>query len=581
MTKMTAGRAVAQVLKSWDVDHLYGITADSINNLVDGFYEERDGLKMIQVRHEETGAIAASADAKLTGKVGVSFGSAGPGATHLFNGLYDAKMDHAPVVALVGQSKTPIMNTNYFQEMDEDPLFVDVTQYHKQATNAAQIPYLVDEAVRFAYQTKGPAVVILPDDLSGQEIDFEPFKTNKIAAAQPAIKAPAESDINQVVKMIKAAQRPILWIGTGTRDARDEVIKVSEQFSLPVVSTAPATGIMPTDHENYMGARGRLGTKPGFEVSQAADLVLFVGTNYPFARFLPKGVKFIQVNNSVADLGKQRDADLAILADSKDFMAALLATGESVAPTKFLKAAQIDMANWRQWLVTRGQDDSEGLLAEGVMDAIGSHVTADAVFGLDVGNNTEWAIRQLPLKQQQKLTMSAWFGTMGYGLPAGLAGQLSYPDKQIWSISGDGGYAMAMQDFLTEVKYQLPVINVVLENKAFGFIQHEKLLAGQEPYGIDLQGAKWAKIAEDMGGIGFEVTDLKSLNTALDQIDELQKKGNTLPIVIDAKIVNDDPIDTHTVPLDPETFDEETRQGYRSQYHLDDEPALREIMNKL
>ncbi|GAY73866.1 pyruvate oxidase [Lentilactobacillus kosonis] len=170
MAKMSAGQALAKVLESWDIDHIYGITADSINNTVDGLYQERDQIKYIQVRHEEVGALAATADAKLTGKVGVSFGSAGPGATHLFNGLYDAKMDHAPVVAIIGQSATPIMNTYFFQEMDQDPMFADLTDFHKQATNADQIPYIMDQAIRYAYQHKAPAVVIIPDNLSAEEL---------------------------------------------------------------------------------------------------------------------------------------------------------------------------------------------------------------------------------------------------------------------------------------------------------------------------------------------------------------------------------------------------------------------------
>lgn len=177
MAKMKAGQALAKVLESWQVDHIYGITADSINNTVDGLYQEKDKIKYIQVRHEEVGSLAASADAKLTGKIGVSFGSAGPGATHLFNGLYDAKMDHAPVLAIVGQSATGVMNTSFFQEMNQDPMFVDVAVFHEQVVSAHQIPYVVDQAIRAAYANKGPAVVIIPDDLSGQEIEFTESKT--------------------------------------------------------------------------------------------------------------------------------------------------------------------------------------------------------------------------------------------------------------------------------------------------------------------------------------------------------------------------------------------------------------------
>ncbi|MDV7693798.1 pyruvate oxidase [Pediococcus parvulus] len=580
MAKMKAGQALAKVLESWQVDHIYGITADSINNTVDGLYQEKDKIKYIQVRHEEVGSLAASADAKLTGKIGVSFGSAGPGATHLFNGLYDAKMDHAPVLAIVGQSATGVMNTSFFQEMNQDPMFVDVAVFHEQVVSAHQIPYVVDQAIRAAYAHKGPAVVIIPDDLSGQEIEFTEFKTAPIYKEQMHTKFD-EKTIDHVVSAIQSAKHPVVWAGVGLKGATKELVAVSEKFSLPVLSTVPATGVMPTDHPNFMGSRGRLGTKPGFEVSQMADLVISVGTNYPFLRFLPEGVKVIQVNNNAADIGKQRDVDLAILGDGQDFLKELLKRDVTIEPTDFLKAARLDKQNWDKWLDTLANDDSKGLPAEAVMKTIKAHSTDHTIFGADVGNNTEWAIRQIPLNKNQKFTLSSWFATMGYGLPAGIAGKLSFPDRQVVTISGDGGYAMVMQDLLTEVKYQLPVVNVVLENKVFGFIQHEKIAAKQAPYGIDLLGANWAGIAENMGAIGFTVTDQKSLDAAFDKIDELQKAGNTKPIVVDAKVKNVDPIDTSFIPMDPDQFDQETIDNYKKTYNVFGQPALSEILKNL
>lgn len=581
MTKMKAGQALAQVLKSWDVDHIYGITADSINNTVDGLYQERDGLKYIQVRHEEVGSLAATADAKLTGKIGVSFGSAGPGATHLFNGLYDAKMDHAPVLAIVGQSSTEVMNTNFFQEMNQDPMFIDVAVFHKQVVSADQIPYVVDEAIRAAYAQHGPAVVIIPDNLSGQEIDFAPMKTAKVYSN--ATKSDIdEKAIDETVNMLRNAKHPVLWIGRGVAGAREQVVELSNNYQMPVVSTVPGSGIIPSDHPSFMGSMGRLGTKPAFEVAQNADLILFVGTNFPFARFWPENVKVLQVNNSAEDLGKQHDADFTILADAKDFLNDLLSRGVKLPESNWLKAVQEDKANWDQWLLDLSKDESKGLRAESVMEAIKENATDQTVFGLDVGNNTEWAIRQIPLNKDQKFSLSGWFATMGYGLPAGMAAKLSYPDRQVVTISGDGGYAMVMQDLITEVKYNMPVINVVLENKSFGFIQHEKLVAGQAPYGIELEGANWAGIAENMGAIGLTATDIPSLKVAFDKIKDLEAAGNTKPIVLDAKITNIDPVDTAFMPLDPKIFDKETIDGFRAQYELtDNQPALSEILDSL
>lgn len=579
MAKMTAGQALAKVLVSWDIDHLYGITADSINNTVDGLYQERDKLHYIQVRHEEVGSLAATADAKLTGKVGVSFGSAGPGATHLFNGLYDAKMDHAPVVAIVGQSATPIMNTYFFQEMDQDPLFVDLTDFHKQVTNPDQIPYVMDEAIRYAYRTKGPAIIIIPDDLAGQEIDFEPYKTAKVLNSATT-QIVDQTSVDAVYDLLKQAKHPVVWAGLGMKDARNELVAFSEKFSVPVLTTAPATGIMPTDHPNFMGSRGRLGTKPAFEVTQAADLIILAGTNYPFSRFLPKGIKFIQINNNVEDLGKQHDIDLTVLADAKAFFAKLNETGAPIAPTAFLRAARKDKVNWDAWLNKVADDETDGLAPEAVIRAIKDYSHDDAVFGLDVGNNLMWSIRQLPFNHNQKLSMSAWFGTMGYALPASIAAKLSYPERQVFSVAGDGGFSMVMQDILTQVQYQLPIINVVLENKAFGYIQHEKLTANQDPYGIHFIGANWAGFANDMGAIGIKVSDGQSLKAAFEQIAKLEAAGNTKPILIDAKVKNQDPVDTSFMPIDPDQFDQATIETYQKQSNLFDQPAFSELLKR-
>ena len=473
------------------------------------------------------------------------------------------------------------MNTNFFQEMNQDPMFVDVAVFHKQVVSADQIPYVVDEAIRAAYAQKGPAVVIIPDDLSGQEIDYTPIKTPKIYQ-QPVHSAIADSAITDTIAALKAAKHPLLWIGRGAAGARQQVVQFSEDFQVPVVAAVPGTGIMPSDHPSFMGSMGRLGTKPAFEVAQKADLILFVGTNFPFARFWPNNIKVIQVNNNPEDLGKQRDADMAILADAKEFLDTILAQNVKLPASKWLKAAQKDKANWDAWLEKLSKNDRDGLRAESVMAAIKDYAADNTVFGLDVGNNTEWAIRQIPLNRNQKFTLSGWFATMGYGLPAGMAAKLSYPERPVITISGDGGFAMVMQDLITEVKYEMPIVNVVLENKSFGFIQHEKIVANQAPYGIDLQGANWAGIAENMGAIGLTATDLPSLTKAFAKIDELQKAGNTKPIVLDAKIVNNDPVDTSFMPLDPQIFDEATIKSFREQYELTDgQPALSEILNDL
>ncbi|GEO67332.1 thiamine pyrophosphate-binding protein [Levilactobacillus spicheri] len=580
MTKMIAGQALVKVLEAWGVDHVYGIPGGSINHTVEGLYLEKDAIKYIQVRHEEVGALAAAADAKYTGKIGVSFGSAGPGATHLFNGLYDAKMDHVPVLAIVGQVPQSAMNTNYFQEMDETPMFSDVAVYNRTATTAEQLPYVVNQAIKEAYRQKGPAIVIIPEDLSTTEIDYEPVKTpNLVSNSYQQVIDPAA--IQATLALLKAAKHPLVYAGRGLLGARAELVKFSEQFNLPVMNTVPATGVIPTDHPNAIGTFGRLGSKSGFEALQHTDLILFLGSEFPFAKFWPKNVKIIQVNDNAFDIGKMVPVDYAVLGDAKAYLQAMIATGETLPETDWLRANRENKANWDAWLGQVAQDDRDGLAPETVMRKVASMVGPQDIYGVDTGNVSEWAVRGLPMNQQQRFALSGLFATMGYGLPAGLAGALDAAQgAQAWSFSGDGGFAMVAPDLITEARYQLPVINVVFTNNRFGFIYNEQVTSGQHLYGVDLTEANWAKVAEGLGGIGFTVRNKVDVENAFNHIQDLQAKGNTKPIVVNAVIKDDDPIETAFMPLDPQLYGQDAVDAYAKKNHLDtrQQPSLGELL---
>ncbi|WP_304056156.1 thiamine pyrophosphate-binding protein [Levilactobacillus namurensis] len=580
MTKMIAGQALVKVLEAWGVDHIYGIPGGSINHTVEGLYLEKDRIQYIQVRHEEVGALAATADAKYTGKIGVSFGSAGPGATHLFNGLYDAKMDHVPVLALVGQVPQAAMNTNYFQEMDETPMFSDVAVYNRTATTAEQLPYVVNQAIREAYRQKGPAVVIIPENLSSTEIDYEPVKTPNLVSNSYKQQIDPVA-IEKTLALLKAAKHPLVYAGRGLLGARDELVKFSEQFNLPVMNTVPATGVIPTNHPNAIGTFGRLGSKSGFEALQHTDLILFLGSEFPFAQFWPKGIKIIQVNDNAFDIGKMVPVDYAVLGDAKQYLQAMIATGETLPATDWLRANRQNKQNWDAWLAQLAQDDSQGLAPETVMRKVAALVGPDDIYGVDTGNVSEWAVRGLPMDRNQRFALSGLFATMGYGLPAGLAGALNAAKgAQAWSFSGDGGFAMVAPDLITEVRYQLPVINVVFTNNRFGFIYNEQVTTGQHLYGVDLTEADWAKVAEGLGGIGFTVKNKVDVENVFNHIQDLQAQGNTKPIVVNAVIKDDDPIGTAYMPLDPKLYGQAAVDEYAKQNHIDpkQQPSLGELL---
>lgn len=578
--EMTAGNALVEVLKSWDVKHIYGIVGSSVNGLMAALYQEKDSISYIQVRHESAGAMAASGHAKTTGQIGVCFGSAAPGGTNLFNGLYDAKMDRVPMLALIGQSATENLNTNYFQEMDEIPIYTDVSVFNKMVTTPDQIPHVVDEAIRTAYARSGVAVVILPNNLVEKTIDFVLGKEVKSPPAKPQFDINID-EVDAVLNLIKQAKKPVFYGGLGLKGARDVVEAFATQFSMPIVSSAISIGVAVShDHPNYMGSFGRLGTKPAYDVLQDADLILFVGSNHPFVRVWPTDAKIIQINNRIEDIAKQAPVEMGILADGETFLRALMAKTNPQEETDFLKSARISKANWNRYLEEVAEDETHGLSAEAVIKAIGKYSTPDAYYGLDVGNNTMYSVRMLPLNQGRQYSVSGIFATLGVALPYSIAAQLAQPERQVWSISGDGGVAMNIQEIITQVRYQLPIINIILSNQSYGFIQHAQINS-EFLYGVDITDVDWAMTTRGMGAISYTVRTLKELEDCMVEIMALQKEGNKKPIVIDARTYYSDPLDTSVVALDPNYFTKDEIEAYQKRYNFYNQPSLSEILDSL
>ena len=340
MTKMTAAEALIDVLVSWNVKHIYGIPGSSVNGLMGALSNKKEQLNYIQVRHESAGAMAASAHAKFTGEIGVAFGSGGPGGSNLINGLYDAKMDRVPMLAIVGQSDSSFLNTRYFQELNQLPIYADVATYYKQATTAEQVPYLIEEGIREAYKASGVSVIILPNNFLEAEIEFSGYISNKKITNQ-ALFSPDLEEVNQTLSLIEKAENPVLFVGLGLKNNQNTVEAFSDYFKMPIVASAPSTGwSVSSNHPNFLGSFGRLGTKAGFDAMMNADLVLFVGSDMPFARYWPKELKVIQINNDVADIGRQLPLVQGVLADGADYLNELKRRGKEVSERAFLEASK-------------------------------------------------------------------------------------------------------------------------------------------------------------------------------------------------------------------------------------------------
>lgn len=563
---------MVNVLEAWGIDHIYGIPGGSFNSTMDALYHEREAVKYVQVRHEEAGALAAAADAKLTGKVGAVFGSAGPGASHLINGLYDAQMDHVPVLALLGQVASTAMNYNAFQELNENPMFADVSVYNRTVMTPESLPHVIDEAIKAAYQQKGVAVVTIPVDFGFEEIEEAEIATAK--NHKTGVVFPDETDLKAALPLIEAAHQPVLYIGQGVRGNFNAIKAFSEHFSMPVAASVLAKGIVPDLYENFLGFAARVATKPANEALADADLIVFVGSDFPFGRnFFNPSAKFIQVDIDAAKFGRRHNVDQSVLGDGATALRRWVELGTARPADAWLKANQENIRNWHAWRKSFYNDESTPLRAEPIFKEINRIAEQDAVYVADVGNVTLNAIRHLEMNGEQQFTTSGWFATMGNGVPGGIAAQLTYPDKQVFTFSGDGGFAMQMQDVITQVKYKLPIINVVFSNDAFGFIEAEQEDTEQQKFGVFLEGADFGKVGEALGADGFTITEYSQLEPAF-----TAAKASKRPVVIDVKIKDERPLPVEALQLEPEKFSVEQINAFKEKYQVHDMPTLRELL---
>ncbi|WP_420542923.1 pyruvate oxidase [Schleiferilactobacillus perolens] len=561
-----ASVAMLKVLEAWGIQHMYGYPGGSFNSTMNALDIEKERMQYIQIRHEQVGALAAAAEAKLTGKVAVTFGSAGPGATNLLTGLYDAREDHAPVLALIGQVPSTNMNYNYFQEFDENPIFADVASYARLVMTPESLPYVVDKAIREAYKNKGVSVVVIPNDFG-----YVPISDDLYSSVSPTdhkerpLPQPNDLEVDAVLEMIKAAKRPIIHVGRGIRDNGKKLVELSQKLQVPIAITGLAKGLIPDDYEGNLGTLNRAASKAADEIFAVSDLVIAIGADFPFANLIYRThpFKFVQVDVDESQFGRHHYLDLGVWSDAGAFVDMMLARSEAVAPTAFFKAAVADQKNWRAYLDHMTNRETEPLEFEQVYREINKIAEDDAVFSIDVGDNIINSFRYLNLTPKNKWVISALFASMGSGVPGALAGQLAYPDRQVFHIAGDGAFSMVMQDLITERKYKLPIINIITSNGSLNFIKSEQDDIPMNHSGIFIDDQDFAMISRGMGVEAVTVRKSSELPAAFAKALEVTKAGR--PFLIDAKIT-----DKRGIPVEELTLKHENGEwieGISSSYN--------------
>ena len=568
--KITASAAMLNVLKTWGVDTIYGIPSGTLSSLMDALAEDKD-IRFLQVRHEETGALAAVMQAKFGGSIGVAVGSGGPGATHLINGVYDAAMDNTPFLAILGSRPVNELNMDAFQELNQNPMYHGIAVYNKRVAYAEQLPKVIDEACRAAVSKKGPAVVEIPVNFGFQEIDENSYYGS--GSYERSFIAPAlnETEIDKAVEILNKAERPVIYAGFGGVKAGEVITELSRKIKAPIITTGKNFEAFEWNYEGLTGSAYRVGWKPANEVVFEADTVLFLGSNFPFAEVyeaFKNTEKFIQVDIDPYKLGKRHALDASILGDAGQAAKAILDKVDAVESTPWWRANVKNNQNWRDYMnKLEGKTEGELQLYQ-VYNAINKHADQDAIYSIDVGNSTQTSTRHLHMTPKNMWRTSPLFATMGIALPGGIAAKKDNPDRQVWNIMGDGAFNMCYPDVITNVQYNLPVINLVFSNAEYAFIKNKYEDTNKHLFGVDFTNADYAKIAEAQGAVGFTVDRIEDIDAVVAEAVKLNKEGKT--VVIDARITQHRPLPVEVLELDPKLHSEEAIKAFKAKYEAEE-----------
>lgn len=425
---------------------------------------------------------------------------------------------------------------------------------------------MTDEAIRQAYMKHGVAVLTIPKDLGWAQIN-DTYQPNVKSHQTPVYPSPRPEDVEEAVKLIKEAKSPMIYFGIGAKDAADELKEASEKFKMPLVSSFLAKGILPDDYPAYLGSTGRVAPKPGSEAGFSTDLILWVGNNVPFSIFLfNKHAKVIQIDIQSEKLGERRHNDVSMLADSKVALDAILEAGETRQPSAFYQACLANKENWNSWLDSFKDSDQMPVRPEPIFDVLNRTASNKAVFAVDVGNVDINFDRLINMHDDQKWATSGIYATMGFALPASIAAKLEYPDRDVYSLSGDGGFAMLMEEVMTQVKYGLHIVNIIFTNETLGFIEAEQTDDTHQPLsGVDLPDTNWAEVTKGMGAVSYTVHTKEDMQKALKDAENTDK-----PVVIDVKLTHEMPLTTQHMFLDTSWQDKDKVAEYVKKYQAQD-----------
>ena len=503
----------------------------------------KDKIKFILVRHEESAAFMACAYAKYTGKLGVCVATSGPGAIHLLNGLYDAKLDNTPVLAITGSTYSDLMNSNYQQDVNLLQLFSDVTVYNNMINRPEHAEMTVDIACRSALSLRGVSHLTIPIDVQEMKLKGR-YSRHKVPGHTSDfyanITVPDRGLLEDAANILNSGRKIVLLVGQGALSAGDEVIQVAEKLEAPVVKALLGKAVIPDDHPVCIGGLGLLGTEPATDAMNEADTLLMVGTSFPYIDYLPKPgqARGIQIDIKPNNIGLRYPVEIGLVGDSKLVLSELLPLLQQRSETErgFLKSKQDAMVDWNKLLKEQSSRTDKPIKPQVIADAVSEFLEDNAIISVDCGTNTSWAAQYINIRKGMKFSLSGTLATMACGLPYAIAAQIAFPDRQCIAFVGDGGFTMLMGEFATAVQYNLPIKIIVIKNNTLGMIRWEQMaFLGNPEYGVEFTPIDFVKFAEACGGIGYAIKEPDEISSIMEQAMKMDKDRRK-PVIIEASV---------------------------------------------
>jgi len=513
---------LVDTLIAWEVTHVFGIVGDGINSIIEALRKRRDRIEFVGVRHEEAAAFMAGGFAKQTGKLGVCLATTGPGAVHLMNGLYDAHMDGAPVLAITGMTFHDLIGTRFQQDVDTVELMSCVATYNVEITGPRHALMVTNLACRSALGRRGVAHLTVPKDVQMMKLrDDKPSMENHGGRTSSAwirvVDAPGASELRAAADILNSANRIAILAGQGALNARPEVESLAETLGAPVAKSLLGKGVLPDDSPYTTGGIGHLGTTPSHWAMHNCDAVLILGSTMPWIDSYPRPgqAKGVQVDLAPERLGLRYPIDVGLVGDVKATLQSLLPLLTRKSDRSFLAASQSRMREWNALLDRIETTQRTPIRPQMVIRAVSDLIEADAMIALDCGANTHFSARHLRLKQNQSLIATGMLATMAPGLPFAIASQLANPHRQSVTIVGDGGFAMLMAELSTAVRLKLPVKVILLKNNSLSEVRFEQQDLGNPVYGCDLEPIDFVAFAKACGAAGFRCEKPEEVHPAI------------------------------------------------------------------